>query len=68
MTLFAWIESTAIARSVGESLLLTAWLSASHILGFTLVMGSALLSNLRLLNVVLPERALGEVTRPVPPV
>jgi len=64
LSLFAWIESTAIARSVGESLMLTASLSAVHLLGFTLVMGSALLVNLRLLGVLLPQRALVEVTRP----
>lgn len=64
MSLFEWLESTVIARSVGESLMFTASLSAVHILGFTLVMGSALLLNLRLLNLVLPQRALIEVTRP----
>ena len=35
-----------------------------HLLGFTLVMGSALVSNLRLLGRLLPERAATEVTRP----
>lgn len=64
MSIFAWLESTVIARSVGESLMFTASLSAVHILGFTLVMGSALLVNLRLLDLVLPQRALIEVTRP----
>ena len=64
MSLFAWIESTVIARSVGESLTFTASLSAVHLLGFTLVMGSALLVNLRLLGALLPQRALSEVIRP----
>lgn len=64
MTIVTWLESTIVARAVGESLFLTAWLSATHILAFTLVMGSALLSNLRLLNLVLPQAALAEVARP----
>lgn len=64
MSLFAWIESTVIATSVGESLMLTAWLSAVHILGFTLVMGAALLVNLRLLDTLLPQCSLSDVTRP----
>ena len=42
----------------------TASLSAIHLLGFTLVMGSSLLVNLRLLGALLPQRALNEVTRP----
>jgi len=64
MSLFVWLESTVLARSVGESLMFTASLSAVHLLGFTLVMGSALLVNLRLLDVLLPQRTLTEVTRP----
>jgi len=62
--MFPWIESTAIARSVGGSLWLTASLSAVHILGFTLIMGSALVSNLRMLDAVLPQVSLMEVIRP----
>lgn len=65
MSIFAWLESTAVASAVGGSLMLTASLSAIHILGFTLVLGSALVLNLRLLNVVLPQLSLIEVTRPV---
>ena len=64
MSLFAWIETTAIARAVGGSLPLTAWLSAVHALGFTLTMGSAFLLNLRLLNAVLPQHIVSEVARP----
>ena len=64
MSLFTWIESSAIGRFVGESLWVTASLSAVHILAFTLVMGSALLVNLRLLDTLLVRRPLREVTRP----
>lgn len=61
---FSWLETTAVARSVGESLPLTASLSAVHLLGFMLVMGGALLADLRLLGVVLPRRTVGEVATP----
>ena len=61
---FEWVETTGVARTVGESLAVTAWLSAAHIVGFTLVMGAALVANLRMLGVVLPERAAAEVVAP----
>ena len=59
-----WIEQTPLARVVGESLMITASLSAIHVLGFTLVTGSALVANLRLLGVVLGQRPIIEVVRP----
>jgi hypothetical protein len=59
-----WLEAAAPARAVGESLMLTATLSATHLIGFTLVMGSAVLSNMRLLGAMLPGRPLAEVLRP----
>ena len=47
---FAWIESTPIARAIAESLTLTTSLSAVHLLGFTLVMGAALVADFNLLG------------------
>lgn len=61
---FAWLETTGVARAVAESLLVTASLSALHVLGFTLIMGSALVANLRLLGVLLNQRPILEVTGP----
>lgn len=58
---FQWVETTNLARSVGESLSTTAWLSAIHLIGFTLVMGAALVASLRMLGVVLQQRAPAEV-------
>ena len=55
------LASTAFARTIAESQMLTAGLSAVHLLGFTLVMGSGLLSGLRCLGVLLRERPLSEV-------
>jgi hypothetical protein len=61
---FEWVEATGLARTVGESLPLTAWLSAAHIVGFTLVMGAALVANLRMLGLVLPQRPAAEIVLP----
>jgi len=63
-TLLAWIESTALASTIAQSLALTASLSAIHLLGFTLVMGSALLGNFERLGVVLPQGSVADVVRP----
>ena len=63
-SLFAWLETTALARAVGESLSVTAWLSAIHLIGFTLVMGSAVLANLKLHGALLPQRTTAEVVGP----
>ena len=59
-----WIQATGLATTVKESLLLTGALSAVHLLGFTLVTGGALVSNLRLLGALLPRYPVVEVSRP----
>lgn len=59
-----WLEQTQLARLIAGSLMLTASLSAVHLLGFTLVTGGALVSNLRLLGVILAQRPVIEVARP----
>jgi hypothetical protein len=61
---FAWLESTAIARSTGGSLPIIASLSAIHLLGFTLITSGALVANLRLLDALLPSRPAADVTGP----
>jgi hypothetical protein len=61
---FARLESTHLAHTIGESLMLTAWLSAIHMLGFMLVMGGAFLADLRLLGVALRGRPAAEVAVP----
>jgi hypothetical protein len=58
------LQSSAIAQSVGQSLWLTAWLSAAHLIGFTLVMSSGLMWNLRAAGVLLGDRSLRSVGRP----
>ena len=61
---FAWIQATDVAATVRDSLLLTGVLSATHLLGFTLVTGGAFVANLRLLGVLLTNHPVLDVTRP----
>ncbi len=63
-SLAAWVEMTQLARFVGESMWVIATLSAIHLLGFTLVMGGALLLNLRFAGVLLSRSPPGQVARP----
>lgn len=62
-----WIEGTRLALYIGESMWIIASLSALHVLGFTLSLGSALVLNGRLAGLMLgsvPMRDLaGEVSR-----
>jgi hypothetical protein len=59
-----WLESTGVAAAVGQSTLLTGGLSAVHLLGFTIVTGGGLISNLTLLRVMFPDRPAGEIVAP----
>lgn len=59
-----WIQATGLAATVRDSLLLTGALSAVHLLGFTLVTGGALVSNLRLVGALFPQHAVVEVSGP----
>src|SRR6185295_9763705 len=59
-----WIGGTNVARTVAASAQITAWLSAVHVVGFAVVTGSALVANLRGLDVLLPASTLGDVLRP----
>jgi hypothetical protein len=63
-SLLDWIETTRVARDVADSATLTAWLSAVHVLGFTLVIGSAVVANLRVLGALLPQTAVRDVVVP----
>jgi hypothetical protein len=58
------LQDSWLAHTIGESQMLTASLSALHLVGFTLVMGSALVSGLRLLGVTLREVGAIDVIRP----
>ena len=62
--MLGWLQSTSLAQTVAQSLLLTGFLSSVHLLGLTLVVGGALVSSLRLLGLMLPGAPLGSVTGP----
>lgn len=62
--LFLFIESSKLGRAVAGSLLITASLSAAHVLGFTLVTGGALVANLRRVGLILRDRPVVQVTSP----
>ena len=64
MTALAWLESTSMAQTISGSLALTATLSAVHLLGYTLVLGGALVMHLRLVGAALPRAAVQDVVRP----
>lgn len=58
-----WVQATGLARTIGESLLLTGFLSSVHLLGLTLVAGGAFVSSLRLLGMMLLDRPVSAITR-----
>lgn len=62
--LFTWMQATAVAATVRESLLVTGALSAIHLLGFTLVTGGAFVANLRLVGVLFTDHPVLDVARP----
>ncbi len=62
--IFAWLEATAAAGVMRNSLWVTASLSALHALSFSVVMGSAFLLNLRLLGLLFRDRPVREVAGP----
>lgn len=60
---FARIEASGIATTISQSVPLNGVLSGLHLVGLTLLVGSVLVSTLRLLGVVLPHEPVAEVTR-----
>ena len=57
-----WVQTTRLAMTVSNSLMLTAVLSSIHLIGLTLVVGSILFSSLRLLGLIFRDRTVVEVT------
>src|SRR5438128_8484908 len=62
-TLLAWVQTTRIATTIGQSTLLTGLLSGIHLLGLTLLVGSAVVSSLRMLDVILTDQSICDVVR-----
>lgn len=63
-SLGSWLEATQVAQVVGSSMWTVASLSAVHVLGYALVMGGALVGNLRLLGVIVPSVPVSDVVGP----
>lgn len=63
-SLGSWLEATRVAQTVGSSMWMVATLSAVHVLGYALVMGSALVGNLRLVGLVVPSVPVNDVVGP----
>jgi hypothetical protein len=61
---FTWLQGTSGAAAIAGSTALTGSLSALHVVGFTLVMGGALVANLRALGVLLAGRPAVELIAP----
>jgi hypothetical protein len=62
--LLSWLEATRLAATIRDSLPLTAFLSALHVLGVAVIGGAAIVSALRLSGLALVERPIAEVIRP----
>jgi hypothetical protein len=59
---FVWLQSTVLAQAIAESVMATALLSAAHLVGFTLLMGSVSISALRQVGAVLTEQPASDCT------
>ena len=58
------LQSSALATAVAQSQMLSAGLSAVHLVGFTLVMGSGVVFSLRLLGVLFGDQPADALVRP----
>jgi hypothetical protein len=60
-TLISWLQTSRVAATMGQSQMLTAVVSGVHLLGLTLVVGGALVSGLRLVGWIFPDRPVADV-------
>jgi len=66
-TFLHWLESTAPAIAISESSWLFPGIESVHVVAIALVVGSITMEDLRLLDVNLRDRAVGELTAEVLP-
>jgi hypothetical protein len=66
-TFLHWLESTAPAVAISESSWLFPGIESVHVLAITLVVGSITMVDLRLLNINLRDRPVGELIAEVLP-
>jgi len=62
--LFSWLESSGLARAVGESQTVTAWLSAVHAVSYTVVMSAGLVWSLHAGGLLLRQASSASIARP----
>ena len=62
--LLEWLESTALAQSVGQSLILTGGLSALHVVGFTFVMSAGVVWSARAAGLLLAGLPVESIAKP----
>src|SRR5215467_5300774 len=62
-SLFSAIEKSAVAMAIRDSTLLTGGLSGLHLIGLTLLVGSALVSSASLAGWVVTDQPIADVTR-----
>ncbi len=67
LALFQWCEESGIGRSVRESVWAFAVIESTHLLSLVLLGGSVLLVDLRILNLGLRQRSVGELARETQP-
>lgn len=62
--MLTWLEHSALSAAVTHSKYTLGFVSALHVLGFVLIMGSMLTANLRLAGIMFSDRPLREVVAP----
>lgn len=58
------LQASGVATAIGQSQFWLASLSALHLIGFTLVMGAAVVTNLYLAGLLFRDRSSHEIVRP----
>ena len=67
LPLFQWCEESGIGRTVRESVWAFAVIESTHLLSLVMLGGSVLLVDLRILNLGLRQRPVGELVRETQP-
>jgi hypothetical protein len=67
LPLFQWIEESGLGRGVRESVWAFAVIESTHLLALTVMGGTVLLVDLRLLNLGLRQRSVSELARATQP-
>jgi hypothetical protein len=63
----AWLQSTALARTISEDEILFPWIESVHVLAIVLVVGTIAIVDLRLIGVASLDRAAGRLLREILP-